>query len=501
MSDQILEKRAIEDGEMEIDLALLLKDFWRSFRRFWWAFFLLCAVTAGGFYLFWSWRYVPMYEAKATFTVATGDEDSGSYSFYYDRNTADQLSKTFPYVLDSSFFKSTLMEALGTESLNGTITAETVSESNMVTMKVQSSSASDAKAILDTAIEIYPDTARFVLGDMEFHMIDNSVLPQEPYNYMAWWKRLGIGGLIGAVIGVVILGIIALLKKTARTPEEMKKITNLKCLAAVPLVKFKARNKTKENVLSATDTRVDYGFRESLRALQIRTERIMDRQDGQVIMVTSTVGGEGKSTLAVNLAKMFATKGKKVLLIDGDLRRPTDHKILNIKSGANLVDIAEGKSKRECVRKMKNESLWFLGGNETASRPATVLSSEKVASFIQKMRNEMDYIIIDTPPCGMFPDAGNIAELSDNILYVVKYDNVPIRKIGEGISFLTEHKARFLGYVFNAYPSSTRDYGYGRYGYGKYGYGKYGNKAYGYKSKRTYGEETDKTEQEQMMDD
>lgn len=76
-------------------------------------------------------------------------------------------------------------------------------------------------------------------------------------------------------------------------------------------MKFKARNKTKENVLSATDTRVDYGFRESLWALQIRTERIMDRQDGQVIMVTSTVGGEGKSTLAVNMAKMFAAKGKK----------------------------------------------------------------------------------------------------------------------------------------------------------------------------------------------
>lgn len=80
----------------------------------------------------------------------------------------------------------------------------------------------------------------------------------------------------------------------------------------------------------------------------------------------------------------------------------------------------------------------------------------------------------------MFQDAGILADHADGILYVVKYDFVSLPRIWEGISFLKEKNAEFLGYVFNAYPESASEYGYGRYGYGKYGYGKYGYSRYGY---------------------
>ena len=89
----------------------------------------------------------------------------------------------------------------------------------------------------------------------------------------------------------------------------------------------------------------------------------------------------------------------------------------------------------------------------------------------------MDYIIIDTPPCEMFQDAGMLSDYADGILYVVKYDFIPQRRIWEGLSFLGGRSARILGYVFNSYPDSVSEYGYGRYGYGRYGrygYGKYG---------------------------
>ena len=89
------------------------------------------------------------------------------------------------------------------------------------------------------------------------------------------------------------------------------------------------------------------------------------------------------------------------------------------------------------------------------------------------MRERMDYVIIDTPPCGMFQDAGLLAEYADMLLYVVKYDSTPKRMIREGIASLSGSRAPFAGYAFNDMPETGGAYGYGRYGYG-YGYGRYG---------------------------
>ena len=161
------------DEEMEIDLLELAQDFGRMLRQFWWLFGLIVLVVAGALGIYTYGSYTPLYQCHATFTVATDTSDNGLYEYYYSQNTADQMSKTFPYILSSSYFNSVLLETLGKEQLNGTITAETVSDSNMVTMTVTSPSPDDAQTILETAIEIYPETARFVLGTVQFHMINN----------------------------------------------------------------------------------------------------------------------------------------------------------------------------------------------------------------------------------------------------------------------------------------------------------------------------------------
>lgn len=481
------------EDEMEIDLVLLFHTMWRSFLRMWWLFLILIAVCAGGFFAFRTIRYEPMYESSATFTVGTGDSESGSYSFYYNASTADQLSRTFPYILNSSYFRSVLLEQLGTDTLNGTITAETIENSNVVTMRVESPSAEDAHSILATALEIYPETARFVLGDIQFSYLNEPETPQQPFNHVSPLRSLAMGGAAGLFLGLAILGLMALFRRTARNTEEMKKITSLRCLASVPYVRMKARNAKKIRPLSVTDRRISYGYRESIRALQTRIEKAMKKEDGKILLVTSTSSGEGKSTLAVNLAEMFAMRGNRVLLIDGDLRKQTDGQMLGAKRGGGLIEFVHGKKMtKDLLRKMKGSSLWFLGGNRPAKNPVSVLSSGKISELLEVMREKMDYIIIDTPPCGMFQDAGIFAEYADSILYVVKYDSVPQREIRAGFTSLSGRNTAFLGYVFNEYPESASEYGYGRYGYGSYGYRKYGyGHGYGSYGERQISEETE----------
>ncbi len=234
-----------QNDEVEIDLGRLIQSMWKSFRKLWWLVLALVTAGAAVFTVYQRFYNKPLYACTATFTVGTGDESSGSYSFYYDSTTADQMSKTFPYILESSFFRNTLLEQLGTDTLNGTITAETIEDSNVVTMRAESPSAEDARAILDTAIAVYPDTARFVLGDIQFNMLDEPSTPTEPFNQMGIKRSVAFGGLGGLVLSVCILGVLALFRQTARDQDEMKEITSLRCLAAVPLVRLKARKNQK----------------------------------------------------------------------------------------------------------------------------------------------------------------------------------------------------------------------------------------------------------------
>ena len=476
-----------DDGEMEIDLVQLFAGMWKSLRRLWWLVLLLAVIGAAGFYAFQTLRFEPMYRCSTTFTVATGDENSGSYSFYYDSSTADQLSRTFPYILDSSFFRSALLERLNKTELDGTITSEVIEDSNMVTLTVTSPDAEDAKAILDAALEIYPETARFILGRIEFNILNESEVPREPYNTFSIAQCCVIGGGAGVLAGLFILGLLALFRRTARNPEEMKKITSLRCLAAVPQVRFKARRTQGSRVISVLDERISYGYRESIRALQIRLQKALDKKKNKILLITSTVPGEGKSTLAVNLSEMFASRGFNVLLIDGDLRRQTDAKLAGAEGTCGLEEAVKGeKPAWEIIHKVKKSHVWFLGASEPVRNPAAVLGSPGLAPFLKEMKKKMDYIIIDAPPCEMIQDAAAFADYADGILYVVKHDAVPQRKLKEGFSSFRGRKASFLGYVFNFYPESISEYGYGRYGYGSYGYGRYGygGKGYGYLKKK-----------------
>lgn len=492
--------RNIQELESQkIDLEELLQTFMRLFFQLWWLVLICIVIGVAGRCIFAYVGYEPMYECQATFTVGTGANDNVSYS----SDKADQLSKTFPYVLDSAYFRSVLLEELGKNELNGELSATTMASSNVVTMTVHSNNANDAMDILRAALKIYPDVARFVLGELQFYMIDNPELPQKPYNQPVFFKIFLEGVFGGLAVSILILGIISLFRKTVRTPDEMRAFTSLKCLSALPEIRFKARKKKKVNRISVLDKRLSEGYVESIRALQLRLEREMESNQQKVLLVTGTVSGEGKSTLAVNLAEMFALRGKQVLLVDGDLRKQEDAQLLDCKESSGLLEFIQTKGKLFPLQQVEGENLenlWLTGGHKTAQNPAAVLSHKDIKIFLEQMRQEMDYIIIDTPPCGNFQDAAILADYADGILYVVRYDRVPRQRILESLSFLQGRKAGFLGYVFNACPQTQGHYGYGRYGYGRYGYGRYGYGRYGY-GRYGYGKDGNSTYKEEASRD
>ena len=164
-----------------------------------------------------------------------------------------------------------------------------------------------------------------------------------------------------------------------------------------------------------------------------------------------------------------------------NLRKQQDRQLLNLTAEYGLIEACE-ESDMAAVWKgiernsttLQGNGLLFLGGGKVLHQPASLLSSSALKHCMQLLREEVDYIIIDSPPCGMFQDTAILAEYADSVLYLVGYDRLSANAVRDGIHALGGQPAAFLGYVFNACSGSRGNYGYG-YGYGKYGYGRYGN--------------------------
>lgn len=465
-----MDERYLDTEEEDvIDLVALFTDFLKVFKSFWWLCLIIIIITTASFSAYTYVTYTPLYQTSATFTVATDNSESGTYGYYYSQSTADQLSKTFPYILSSSYFRGVLLETMHQDTLNGTITSETVADSNMVTMSVTSDNAEDAFNILQTAIDVYPSAAKFVLGNIQFHMMNTPTLPTSPYNEPSVYRTIGIGGLIGVGISIVLLGIMALLRKTAKTPQEMEQITNLKCITSIPQETFKARKHNKKQRISILNNKTSFAYLEAIRSLQIRLDHALKADACKVILLTSTTSAEGKSTIAINLAELYAQNGKKVLLIDADLRKQEDAKMLQCNTSHGLKDIITNDTGKAKIQYLKDEHFWFIGDSQKAENPVSILSSPKLKKLIDSMKQQVDYIIIDTPPCGIFQDSIMLQDYADAFIYVIKHDYVPLKKVREGISMIKESHSMYTGYVFNCLQEGFGNYGYGYYGYGKYG--------------------------------
>lgn len=226
-------------------------------------------------------------------------------------------------------------------------------------------------------------------------------------------------------------------------------------------------------------------FAESFRDL--RTNIVFSQADRKLksILVTGTEISEGKSTICGNLAFAFALNGKRVLVIDCDLRRPSQHRMFSSKKTPGLSDYLAGVEPDvdTLIQPTMHENLFILSaGNKTPS-PNELLGSNKMTELVERLEGEWDYVILDTPPLLLLSDATLVSRAVDGILMVVRmgYTN---RNLLKEVQKLDHLRQRLLGVAIIG-PSDKTVYGkYGRY-YGRYGYKGY----YSYKSYSSYLEE------------
>lgn len=455
----------------------LLYHFVEWFKRLWIVALVLAVLCSAGLSFVTYYRFVPSYSVSATFTVNVDVRESSTES--YNKATASQLAKTFPNILTSSSLNKVICSDLGVDSISANISASVLEDTNLFTITVVDSNAQMAYDVLQSVINNYPQVAKFVIGSTQLSLIDTSAISTMPTNIPNYTKKAIIGALAGAFAGLMLIVLLSLTTTTVIRGDDIIRYFNRVCLGSIPDLHIKKRSKELDITPNISDKRINYKFREGLYTVRNSVVRICKDKGYKSIAVTSTISGEGKSVVAINLAEAIALKGYRTCLVDFDLRIPSVADYLDIDEELNSVsDYIRGNAElNSCVYATKMDNFYIAIEKNKNSDASELVGEQRAKELIANLSRIFEFVIIDTPPAGYLADASVIGDYVDASVYVIAQDMVSRRGIRGGLATFDNLKADVIGCVLNRITKGMESIGYGKYSYRRYGrYGRYGKK-------------------------
>jgi capsular exopolysaccharide synthesis family protein len=270
-----------------------------------------------------------------------------------------------------------------------------------------------------------------------------------------------VGLLVGLVIGIALAFLLEYLDQTLKEPSDVEKGLELPLIGLVPIIDASKAMEKDNSHLTKT-------ILEPFRALRANLKHLAATHRAKVIMLCSAVKGEGKTTLAVNLATTFAMDDKKVILIDADLRRSQVHQLLNTPKECGLSDYLIGeKELLDIIKPTHHHNLFVITSGERPHNPAELLGTPRFDQLLQELRSQGDIIIFDSPALLPVSDTITMAPKMDAVVMVTRALWTPIKAARQAKHQLGRIGTRFLGGIFNGISQSR---GYYPYYYGYYGY-------------------------------
>ena len=323
---------------------------------------------------------------------------------------------------------------------------------------------------------------------------DKGKLIDEPLALGQVSPRKAVILLVAVVLGLGIpFGIILLIQLLSYRLEghaDLQRLTKLPIVADVPVASDSVKTAAGIVVKANKNDQIDEIFRSMRTNIQF-----MMKENDQVILFTSSTSGEGKTFLAANLAVSFALLGKKVVLCGLDIRKPALGRLFGVKDrtlGVSQLLVKDSVTLDDVRNTIcpsgVNENLHLLLAGPTPPNPAELLARKNMQQVIELLKQQYDYVIMDTAPVGLVTDTLQIARYSNVNCYVCRADYTPKSNIGIVNTLVAEQKLSNTCVILNGVDMSKKKNGY-YYGYGKYGkYGRYGHASYGnYGNYGTYG--------------
>ncbi len=477
MSSENSNSRSNHAVEEQPPFYVNVRRFFYSFKKCWWISVVCAILFVAISFTYFKLTFEPRYRSEVRFTVTPlieSDAANGAsvYSFNYNSTLASQMASTFPYIINSGIMSDIIANDIK-HPFNASVSASAIKDTNIFEITVTSTSAQDSYDVLNSIIKNYPKVAEYVVGDTHMTVIDGSEpeVPTEAYNEGYYNRYVIFLGVFGILIGIAVAIADMKLKKTVMSKRDIEGYFNGKCICEIPLVKRKRTNKS-ETMLKIGPSLS--AFSESLRVLKQRAKSIMRSKNAKVVGVTSAVGEEGKTTICYNFAKALSNGDEKVLLIDMDLHKRGIQNSLNRRGDVPNLGITDVVSKKANIGDVINSvsntfDVLFAGEQNVKFR------KETFKSIFDYARDNYDYIIVDMPVCSIVSETVSIADLCDQILFVIRANTISPDKIYSCLKDISFSDVSMMGFVLNFVEQSTGEMGgykyYGRYGKRRYGYG------------------------------
>ena len=441
----------------------------------------------------------PEYQATAMFYVNNNSLSLGDASFSIssgDISASRGLVKSYIVILNTRESLNAVIDYADSDltygELRGMIAADAVDSTEIFRVVVTSTDPKEAKEIADAIAYVLPKRIASIVEGTSAKVVDTAVKPATPSspNYT---KNTMLGFIVGLVVTSLLVMLREFLDITIRTEDDIARCCAYPVLASVPDMEahtkggyyygygntkkaYEKSGSKEPKSVELVGGNISFAAAEAYKLLRTKLQfSFADEGNCRVVGISSALAGEGKSLSAVNLAYTTALLGKRVLLIDCDMRRSSVSEKLPVKRSPGLSDFLSGQSHAEkliqlCGVKDDERAFHVIAAGRTPPNPIELLSSERMNKMLEHLRENYDYIILDLPPVAEVSDALAVAKFTDGMLVVVRQNYCDRVVLSSAVRQFEFVDVKILGMVFN---STIENGGISKKYYKRY-YSKYG---------------------------
>lgn len=398
--------------------------------------------------------YVPEYSSTAIMAVSA---KGTQVSIYSNLLVTNQMAGVIGEVFASNVLRQEIQEELDEPLVDTEIQANVIEETNLLTVQVTAPTPKMAHQVLGLAIANYENVSDYLFSNASLHVLQQPTVPAFPSNPSNFAHLQKMGALGAMAVVAVICVACTLFRPTVQTPESARRNVDEELLGIIPYEwKWKALKEAvlrPKRALLLTHPRVSMAFAEGCRRMTTRLEFRLKRHRHKVLLVTSVGENEGKSSIAINVALALAEKGRKVLLLDGDLKKPAIHKILELPPNEEqtLKQYLTGTvTPEKLIQREPASGLYVVQAGEKFVSDGAKGAQMVIRRLVQEYAKTMDYIVVDSAPMSVSSDTEYLLAAVDSVLFVVRQDWCSSEIINEKILTIRQHKVSIAGVVLNA---------------------------------------------------
>lgn len=452
-------------------MGLDLRDVLTTLRAAWWLLVVALVVGAAAA-LGISLAETPQYTAQTQLFVSTTNNTSSS-----DLSSGSQFSQqrvtSYAELIPGRQMASRVINRLGLpmtpDELSGEITASALANTVLINVSVTDASASRAQRIANSVSDEFTSFASALeatdangVSPVKVTVTERADLPTAPSSPRTS-RNVILGACVGLLAGVAIVITRARLDRTVKSPEDAAELVRAPVIGTV----LRDDSLDKQHTI---DRSVAGRTVEDYRQLRTNLQFLSIDDPPKVILVSSSLPSEGKTTLVINLALALADAGSKVTIVEADLRRPKITRYLGMVGGVGLTNILAGTTDVAEVTQQYRDNLAVIAAGPTPPNPGELLASSHMSMLLEKLRASSDFVLIDAPPLLPVADASGLAVHTDGVLLSIRYGSTRKDQLHQSAVTLERVGARTLGVVLNIVPPKAEmatAYGYGYdYGYG-----------------------------------